>query len=138
MYTYYEVNEKINHSPLVLFFRVFEPIKEKTDIVGFWKDEAGKVHRDNIQLYVRGLIFKEQIENKIESLFCRGEKAVFYKNPYNEGIIEYPDGKRDILKNRIAWTQKHLNAAFIKLLLNQHGGLTVYRIKDGYLIEIYK
>ena len=137
-YDYIPVNEKIEYCPLVLCYRLFIPVKNKTGIIGLWRDRAGKVYRDSIKIETYGLIWKDLFKLVIGRLFKDGQKAVFYKNPYNEAVIEYQSGQREILKHRIAYIERHIKAGYVKALLSQHGGLTIYRVDRGYLIEIYK
>ena len=120
--------------------RLFVPVNYKTGVVGLWKDAGGKVYRDNIQidnfLSIRVYEFKHSVKML---LHYAGELCVFYKNYYNEGIIQNRKGEKTIFKNRIALIESKLSAQYIKELLRQHDGLTIYRLKDNkYLIEIYK
>ena len=132
-------NMKIDYRPMVLFYQLFIPVKYKTGIIGLWQDEKKKIYRDNIKIEYIPIIHYDYFKSLINKLFKAGEKAVFYKNFYNEAIILNQAGQEIKLKNRIAIIENSLKASYIKLLLNQHNGLTIYRLKDNkYLIEIYK
>ena len=133
-------NHKINYQPCVLSNTLFKVVDYKTDIVGFWLDEQGNIHEDNIEAKNYFAIETGYLNISIKNMFASGEKAVFYKNVYNEGVIAYPDGSHDILKNRIAILEYgYPNDNYIGFLLEKHGGLTIYKIDNGnYLIEIYK
>lgn len=131
-------NMKINYNPLALFYALYMPVKYKTGIIGLWQDK-GKIYKDNIKIENIALINKGLFKSLINKLFNAGEKAVFYKNVYNEAIILNQAGQEIKLKYRIAIIENRLKASYIKILLNQHNGLTIYRLKDNkYLIEIYK
>lgn len=132
-------NEKINYNPLVLCNTLFNIVSYNTDIQGFWVDK-GKLYIDNIELKKYEAINQGFFYYAKEKLFKQGEKCVFYKNAFNEGVIEYPNYKTIILKNRIAWIEnKKPSQEYIKELLKINGGLTVYKIGiRKYLIEIYK
>lgn len=132
-------NEKINYNPLVLVNRILMPIKHKTDIKGYWLDN-NKIYIDNIIVKSFFAIHTSEFYNQIKILFSQGELAIFYKNIHNEGIIIDKQGKKTILKNRIAYIEnKKPSKKYIKALLIQHNGLTIYKLKDNkYLIEIYK
>jgi len=133
-------NQEVNYTPCVLCSTLFKVVDHKTDIVGFWLDEQGNVHEDNIEARQYFAIDTWNLNMSIKNMFYSGEKAVFYKNVYNEGVIAYPDKTCDILKNRIAILEYgYPDEKYIGYLLEMHGGLTIYKIDNGqYLIEIYK
>ena len=130
--------EKVNYKPLVYSQSLFYPVKHKTDIKGFWKNEKGKVHIDNIKIKNFPAIHTDYFKSAIQYLFFKGEKSIFYKNWYNAGVLEDCTGNKIILNYRIAWIEKRLRASLIKELLKQHNGLTIYKLDKCYLIEIYK
>lgn len=133
-------NMKIDYNPLVLCNILFYPVKYNTDVKGYWIDDNGKVYADNILMREYTLIDIGLFYHAKEKLFKQCEKCVAFKNPYNELVLEYPNCKTEVLKNRIAWVEKAKPSQdYIKELLSHHGGLTVYRIDNSkYLIEIYK
>lgn len=133
-------NEKINYKPLVLFNNLFNIVDYKTDIIGYWQDKNGKLYCDNIELKQYSIIEKHYFNNAIKLLFSKGEKCIAYKNYYNELCIEYPNNKTITLKNRIEIIENNKPSnEYIKLLLKNNEGLTIYKIDNGkYLIEIYK
>lgn len=130
-------NAKIDYAPLVRVYHFFKVVKHKTDVKGFWIDK-GKIYIDNIDIVTISGSHIDYLDALINFSLCNSQLAVFYKNIYNEGIIQYKDGKKQVLKNRTAWVEKHLKPSYVKTLLAQYGGLTIYRLKEGYLIEIYK
>ena len=133
-------NECINDKPLVLCNTLFTVTDKQTDIQGYWLDNKGKVYIDNIIQEKYFAIDTCQFNARIKTLFSNGEKCIFYKDIYNHGILQYPCGKIEVLKNRIAWLEnKKPSQEYIKELLNNNNGLTIYRLAiKKYLIEIYK
>ena len=132
-------NQRINKNPLVLFNTIFNIVQHKTDIRGYWIDK-GKVYIDNIELLQYSIIDKESFLRKIHLMFLDGEQAVFYKDFYNIGNVRYSNGSWQVLKNRIEIIKnKNPSSEYIKLLLKNCNGLTIYKIDNGkFLIEIYK
>lgn len=132
-------NERINLKPSVLCNSLFSISKNETDVQGYWLDNNGKLYIDNIKIEKYLAIDTVCLNGRIKSLFNEGEKCVFYKDIYNFGILRYPDGKWDILKTRIEMIEHSKpSVEYIKELLKNNNGLTVYAIDNGkYLIEIY-
>lgn len=132
-------NEKINHNPLVLVNTLFKVVKHKTDIQGFWQDGSRQLYIDNIETVKYSEIDTCYFINAIKVLFLLGEKSVFYKNVYNQGVLEYADGSIDTLKKRIVLFYETKPCQLdIQCLLKKYNGLTVYKIDNGnYLLEIY-
>lgn len=132
-------NYRINTNPLVLFNTIFNIVEHKTDIRGYWLDK-GKLYIDNIELLQYSIINYDSLLNKIHLMFADGEQAVFYKDFYNIGNIRYSNGSWEVLKNRIEIIEnQNPSNEYIKLLLKNCNGLTIYKIDNGkFLIEIYK
>lgn len=132
-------NYEINYEPLALFYTLFNVVQHNTDIKGYWLDNKGKLYIDNIELITYGSIFLDRLQHDIKRLFNSGENCIAYKNVYNELLLVNPDNSYSILKNRIAWLEdKKPSKSYIKALLLQHNGLTIYRVDNGkYLLEIY-
>ena len=116
-------------------YKLYDIVKHKTSIKGFWLNK-GKVYIDNINI-----------------IFCNGnysfngykhilfeqkqQEAIFYiKN--NQAYIENKQGNLTILKHRICYREPSLKCSYIKELLKQHGGLTIYRKANHYIIEIWR
>ena len=133
-------NEKINYSPMVLGSTLFKVVENETDIIGYWRDDEGVIHIDNIEARHYFAIETFNLNQAIKNMFYDGEKCVFYKNVYNEGVIAYPDKTCEILKNRIAILEYGKPSdKYIAHLLETNDWLTIYKIDNGnYLIEIYK
>jgi hypothetical protein len=115
-------------------YTLYSITKNKSDTVGFWKDKEGKIYKDYIILKKLKYI---KFQQGIAKLFRKGEKAVFYKS-LGLGYIESKEGKTEVLTYKIELKEKHLKAGYIKALLNQHGGLTIFREKQGYKIIIWR
>ena len=111
----------------------------ETDIQGYWINK-NKLYIDNIELLQYSIIYQSEFLSKIHRMFLDGEQAVFYKDIYNIGTIRYSNGTWQVLKNRIELIEnKKPGNEYIKLLLKNCQGLTIYKIDNGkYLIEIYK
>lgn len=132
-------NECINYKPLNLFSTLFKTVEYSTDVQGYWKDNNGKLYIDNIELERFSIIEDTPFRYAKSNLFRNGEDCIFYKNKFNEGVIEYPKKSKTILRNRIAIIENSKPSIdYIKELLKNNNGLTVYAIDTGkYLIEIY-
>ena len=133
-------NLKIDNTPLVLHKQLFCIVANETDIQGFWKDSKGKVYIDNIEVKELFAINEEAFKIAKKLLFAIGEEAVFYKQENNYAVIENKEGKKEVLKNRIAWLEtRKPSSKYIEALLSFHNGLTIYKLEEAvYLIETYK
>lgn len=116
-------------------YNLFTISKKKTYILGLWQDEKGRVYRDKIKIVI--CKNPKELNREILTLFNKGEKAVFYKAD-NIAYIESKEGKIEALKHCIKWHENKLRPSFIKALLNQHNGLTIYKAEKGYTLEIWK
>ena len=117
--------------------KIFEVTKGRTDCRGFWKDEKGKVYKDNISLYRPESAL--DFENKVNDLFFKGEKAVFVRGT-SKAFILYPDGKQEVLsKNQVFNVKRgNLRASFVKGLLRDFGGFTAYKQGDYITFETWQ
>lgn len=109
--------------------------KKKSDVIGFWKDENGKVYKDYIK--IKSFSSYVKFQRGIAKLFQQGEKAIFYEK-IGLGYIENANGKIEVLPYKIELKEKTLKSAYIKELILQHNGLTIFREKNIYKIVIYK
>ena len=116
-------------------YNLYDVTKEKTNVLGFWKDENGKIFRDRI------IIFKnlsgENLYKMKKILFSQGEKAVFYCD-FQTAIIENANGQKQYLRHCITWQEKKLRPSLIKELVLQHNGVTVYKNENSFTFEIWK
>lgn len=133
-------NLKIDYNPVVIVSTLFNVVQYETKVKGYWKDTEGKIYIDNIELKNYSAINDYAFRIAKQVLFSNGEKCIFYKNKYNEGVIQYPKGNKTILRKRIAWIENRKpSEKYISALLTFHEGLTVYELEDNkYLLEIYK
>ena len=115
-------------------YKLYTVTKNKTGILGLWKNENGKIFRDNI--IIKNLNGKELYQEK-KSLFCDGEQVVFYTD-FENAIIESASGKLEILRHRITWQENKLRPSLVKALLVQHGGLTIFKNKNDFTLELWK
>jgi len=122
--------------------QVYTVTKEKTNILGLWRDESGKVYRDNI--IIREYLNYRKFQFAIGKLFRAGEKAVFYivngiaAIEYAPGAAPGAESKIDYLVNCIRYYEKNLRPSYIKTLLRNHAGITIFRNRGEYTIEIWK
>lgn len=120
--------------------KLFDVVQHKTNVKGFWIDK-GKVYIDNVS--IKTFNNKDSIElysfNLHKQLLFKVKKqlAVFYIKG-NKACIEDRQGNIDILSHCIRYKEKHISKAYIKALLLQHGGLTIYRHEGYYTIDIWK
>lgn len=130
--------EKINHHPLVLKYSFFKIADSESNIKGYWLD-GGKLYVDNIQKVNISLIHKDYLQLLIDAAFRSGERAVFYKDTRNRGIILYSNGDKLTLCNQLHIIEDNRPTdTYIMALCRQHGGCTVYTLDNGqFLIEIY-
>lgn len=115
---------------------IFEPVNYKTAVKGYWKDEKGKLFKDNINLY--NPVQPLDIDNKLADLFFKGEKCVFIRG-ISKSFVIYPNNKQIVLSTyiQIKKDKGTLTKSFIKELLAKHQGFTVYKYDKYYLFEIW-
>jgi hypothetical protein len=119
---------------------VFDIVKEKTNIRGYWKDESGKIYRDYIIEFSPSSFV--EMDNKLLDLFFKGEKAVFVKGE-KESFVLYPGviGQAFNPSNivRLKTCEKTfvevLKASFFREYIKKHNGFTVYKVNKGYIFE---
>lgn len=117
-------------------YNLFDVVKYKTNIKGFWLDDNGKVYIDNIRI----ANIKSHIRFKTERHFLfdyKKQLAIFYIK-FNKAYIEDREGNQTILRHCIRYNQAHISHSYIKALLRKHNGLTIYREDGRYTIEIWK
>jgi len=133
-------NMRLDKTPLVLVNTLFKVVKHKTNIEGYWKDSEGKTHIDNIEAKNYGAIDSYYFRLEVQRLLKSGEVCIFYKDFYNNGVIEYEGNKSETLRTRLEMIQNiKPSESKIQGLVNKYGGLTLYKLADNcYVIEIYK
>ena len=117
--------------------KLFKISKNKTDIIGYWKDNSGKLYKDYIVLY--NPLHCYDLRNQINNLFKSGEKAVFFRSS-KESFIFYPDKAEDILKENIQliYNKGYLKPSIFKKLLRDYNGFTVFKTNEYYLVDIWQ
>jgi hypothetical protein len=115
-------------------YTLFNIVKHKTNIRGYWLSDTGKLYKDNISLLY---LNNDNIEDVKFDLFNRGELSIFYKDNYC-AIIEDSQGKRTELYNQKLLKFKHISAGLFKALLKDYKGFTVYKDNGYYYIEIWQ
>lgn len=111
---------------------VYIPTNLKTDIEGFWIDNKGNLHKDNIIIQKVNYINYQRIKFL---LFERNELAIFYTQNDN-AYIETKEGLK-ILKTKEIFSTSTISNAFIKALCKEYNGCTVYKKNEGYLVETW-
>jgi len=107
--------------------------KAKSSIKGFWLDK-GKLYKDNISLdRIKGKI---GLDKGIKRLFSSGEKVVFYSQG-KKGYCKGTTGKLTVYNNRLRLHRQKLSCKEFKKLVYLFGGVTVYKLYDRYIIEVY-
>jgi len=131
-------NMQVKKTPLVLYNTLFKVTREVTDIEGYWLDND-KVHFDYIIPVNYNVIDSYYFRLAVKRAFDDNEICVFYKNFYNKGVLVWKSGREQILPDRyeeISATRP--NEEYLKILLKEFGGLTLYKLADNcYIIEIY-
>jgi len=113
--------------------KLYSISKEKTDILGLWKDN-NKIYRDKIKIKS----FCSLPRKEITKLFSQGEKAIFYTSNDKRAVCLNSDYSKQILYHCITWQENKLRPSLVKILLALHGGLTIYKNDFGYTLEIWK
>jgi len=110
---------------------IYQVVKQKTNIKGFWKGEK-KLYLDNIKQV-------DYTENIKKDLFSKGEEAIFYTEN-NCAIVEHANSKKDVLRVKRVQHVAKFNRALAKTILKHVPGFTVYRNKTlkNYTIEIWE
>jgi len=112
---------------------------KKSDILGLWYNK-GKLYRDYI--HIKAYRTKKDLQGDIDKLFLQGENAIFYteKNLVDKESMAYIINRQEditTLYNRQVLKRYKLSITEIKSLLEQYGGLTIYKYDKRYIIEIY-
>lgn len=115
-------------------YKLYTIAKKKTGILGFWRDENGKIFRDKIKIEN---LSGEALYFAKKALFASGEKAVFYRD-FENAIIESASGEKEVLRHCITWEEKKLRPSLVKALLCQHNGLTIFKTEKGFTLELWK
>lgn len=114
---------------------LFKVVKHKTDIKGFWKDDKGKIYIDNIKTIP--IKSEGQFQYESDILFKLGELAIFYILGDN-AFVKDKEGNTQRLKERIILKPEKLSKEYVKGLINEYSGLTIYRKDTGFRIEIWR
>lgn len=116
-----------------LFFDISE---KETDIKGYWLDNKGKLYIDNIKIV--GAVGYRAVYSIKQDLFkTKKQEAIFYKEG-KRAFVEDKEGNIKNLRYCLTWEEDNLTEAYIKALVKVHGGLTVYTLKNGFKLEIWK
>ena len=115
---------------------IYEVSKEKTSILGLWQDNKGKIYRDYISLYYPKN--HNDFESKILLMFSHGEQCIFYRQDNKKAFILYENENDIPLTKNIQLIRYSLSFNEIKKLLIQYNGITIFKINNGYLLEVWQ
>ena len=116
-------------------FTLYKVNNQKASHVrGFWQDDNNKLYADNVHIehYKRS----EALKEAIKALFEAGEKAVFYKDENKSFILSHDDTKQ-AFNYRLRLHRQKLSIREFKALLRVFGGVTVHKLRNRYIIEVY-
>jgi len=110
---------------------IFKPVSHETGVIGYWLDGDGKLYKDNIETVP--CISIAHTDGLVNSLFSKGEKAVFMLGTEKAYIFNSDDSFKVLKNNIVKYYRKERlqDESFIKVLCKKYGGLTIYfNIKD--------
>lgn len=113
--------------------KLYTVTKEKSPVKGYWLDN-GKLYQDNI--IIKDYRKTEALKDGIKKLFNKGEKAVFFCI-MGRGFCQSKNGAITQYLYKMRLHRKKLHIKEFKMLLQRFGGLTVYKLHDRYIIEVY-
>ena len=113
-------------------YKILIPSDKKSDIKGYWQGDI-RIYADNLLAIYRPIITKKQL-----SYLCLHykQKAIFY----SQGAIGYiynENGTIDTLSHFKGYYFDHVKPSIVKSLIKEYGGLTIYRVKNGYNVKVY-
>lgn len=114
---------------------LFDIVKEKTDIRGYWK-QGKTLFKDNIVLldFENPLI----IESIKEKLFTfKNQLAIFFKEGDKAYIESNIGNVQELAKVTRLYFEK-ITPSLFKKLLKEYNGFTVYKRKSYYMLEIWE
>jgi len=113
--------------------KVYTPCQFETGIKGYWLDDQGKLYKDNIIIQSVNALQFQGIKDK---LYKAGEKAIFYI----ENERAYIEDKKGLitLKNKKIVNRAFINDFIIKEYCKIYNGITVFKNKECYTIEIWQ
>ena len=113
---------------------IYEVSKKKTNILGLWKDNTGKIYRDYIKFYHPKNA--NEFNSKIELMFLQDEKAIFVKGKDKAFCISQYN--LISFSQNIQYKREKLSFNEIKNLLNEYNGLTIIKENNSFLIDIWQ
>lgn len=113
--------------------KLYKVIKEDSNIKGYWLDK-GKLYKDNIKIIP--CKDNHSLYKGIRELLDKGELAVFYSIG-DKGYCVDNKNRETCYNYRIRLHRKKLSCKEFKKLVKTFGGVTVYKLYDRYIIEVY-
>jgi hypothetical protein len=105
---------------------VYIPIKEKSKVHGLW--------RDNGKTYFDKLTAKQGELQAVESLRVKYNQLAIFCTLYGEGLI-FDEKNVKSLHHRHVIKAYHISKKFLHFMLDNFGGVTVYK-RSGYYIAV--
>lgn len=112
--------------------KLFYTVKEKTNVIGYWKNDTGKLFKD----YINVISCHYSLDILKKELFNKGELSVFYIHN-GEAFIESKEGTVINLKTQNLIRRARITKKFFKTLLSKYNGFTVYKKNGYYQFEIW-
>ena len=113
--------------------KLYRVTKQKTSVRGYWLNN-GKLYRDFIA--IDKVKDQTRLDKGIQDLFTQGELAVFYSIG-KQGYCLQKDGNITVLHNRLRLHRHKLSVKEVKKLVSVFSGITVYKLYNRYIIEVY-
>ena len=113
--------------------KLYKVIKTKSNTRGYWLNN-GKLYKDFIA--IEAVDSQEALKEGITKLLAQGEIAVFYSIDKLGYCID-KEGITTRYTQRLRLHRQRLSIREVKRLLRLFGGVTVYKMLDRYIIEVY-
>ena len=109
--------------------------RAKTSIRGFWQNDTGKIYYDYLRI-------SNSFKNQLEYLKNKyNQEAIFYIYKGKGYIYNGLNKLENILNKRKFWIIEQGKILryknFIKKIIKQYKGLTIYQEKGFYLLEVF-
>lgn len=114
---------------------VFIPCKFKTEIIGYWLDNKGKLFKDYIIIQHVNVYQYQRIKAR---LFSKGEKAVFYVQN-DKAYIETMQGTETLTECKAQKIYNPITEKQIFSLCEKFGGFTLFKCSENtWKIEVWQ
>jgi len=115
--------------------------KGKTNIRGLWLAENNKLYYDYLTEQIIDLDYNSNnttVVEYLEYLRVKYNQIAIFFSVDNSGYVYYSKDKIEVLPNSFSVNiNKNVLKAYSKKLLRDYKGLTIYRLKDSYILKVY-